>query len=55
MHGGALSLKELDLVGVQRFRNLHEVKELNEDEDPLVGRDALSAAEKSSIVSTPRR
>jgi hypothetical protein len=48
----ALNLKELDLVGVQRFRNLlHEV----EDEDALIERDALSTAEKPGIVSTPRK
>ena len=56
MNGGALNLKEQDLVCAERFHNLlHEVEELNEDEDPLFGRDALSAAEKSGIVSTPRK
>ena len=56
MRGGALNLKEQDFVCVEHFRNrLHEVEELNEDEDPVFGQDALSAAEKSGIVSTPRK
>ena len=41
----ALDLEELDVVGVERFRDLfHEVRELNEHENAFVGRDALPAA-----------